>query len=467
MKTIYEKMLLYYLLAIILGFSFLGIGITEAFKSYFYSEKNQGLLNQARRISDIYIDAVVKDDFKALNELMVIDKYTDYSFFVTDLNLKVIASSDDININGKNIELSEEITDKIQTKDAIYSSDDFGEIYNENRYFICYPSEINDDAKGLVFVTTSLSSLRGTITRGYIVCGIFLFVAMSIGFVVLNLSMSKTLSGITKLNDAAKIIAGGNFEHRVNIDGKDEISQLANSFNEMADGLSRIEKNKQEFLSNIAHDIRSPLTSINGFLDALLDGTIPMEKADRYLRIIKSETERLSKLSNSILDINRIAERRFDVLNMEFSLNKMITSTLDSLNSRISDKNINLMFDYFSDEIKVKADYEKIQRVFYNLYDNAVKFTNEKGSIITKITKRENKALISITNTGVGLTAEECKRVFDRLYKADSSRGLDKLGSGLGLSIVKEFLNDHKENISVTSEPEKYTTFTFTLTLAD
>ncbi|MGN1318972.1 MAG: ATP-binding protein, partial [Lachnospirales bacterium] len=293
----------------------------------------------------------------------------------------------------------------------------------------------------------------------------FVIIAAVLGFAVLNLSMSKTISDITKLNNAAKKIALGCFDEQIEIKGDDELAQLAESFNDMAKSLSETEKNKQEFLSNIAHDIRSPITSITGFLDAILDGTVPPEKINKYLKIIKSETNRLNKLTNSILDLNKISGIRQELITKDFCIDELIVSTIESINSRTFDKKLSVSYKFEKEGILVNADYDKIQRVLYNLYDNAIKFTNEGGYIETYIYTKKNKAYISITNSGLGLTKEEQKKVFDRLYKTDSSRGIDKTGMGLGLAIVKEFINMHNETISVESKLNKYTKFTFTLKL--
>lgn len=467
MNTLYRRSIVYYLIAIILGFSFLEIGLTEAFKNYFYIEKRQALLSQAVKISDIYSMYIENDDPYSLelkDELAVFDKYSDYSFFITDNDFNIKLKSIDIKSDPVKIYISNKNSDMLLAGKPIMSFDDFDGLYSNSRYYIAYPVKFNDQSR-IIFVTSNLDDLNGSINKWYVISIIFIVIAAAIGFVVIYLTTARTLSGIIKLNNAAKLIADGNFNQRIETNEKDELYPIAKSFNHMAESLSEAEKNKQEFLSNIAHDIRSPITSINGFLNAILDGTIPKDETEHYLKVIKSETDRLSKMTNSILNFNNMSAKMVEISKIRFNINELILNTVESLSSRIYSKKLDIKYDFENEDIFVLADYEKIQRVLYNLYDNAIKFSNDSGAITTAVHKSKNKAVISVCNTGQGLTKEECKRVFDRLYKADSSRGIDKSGSGLGLAIAKEFINAHNETINVKSKQGKNTTFTFTLDL--
>lgn len=467
MNRLYKRSIVYYLIAIILGFSFLEIGLTEAFKNYFYIEKKQLLLSQAIKISDIYSLSFDDNGFNSTelyNKMEVFDRYSDYSFFITDEDFNVLVISEDTKNSRTKITMNKKNRDMLLSGKTVFSSGDFDGLYNNARYYIAYPAKFND-LNRIIFVSSRIDELNDSITKWYIISIIFIIIAATIGFVVLYLSTTRTLSGIIKLNNAAKLISDGNFNQRIETSEKDEFYPIAKSFNEMAESLSQSEKNKQEFLTNIAHDIRSPITSINGFLNAILDETIPKEQTEHYLRVVKSETDRLSKMTNSILDFNNMSASKVEICKIRFNINELILNTIESVLSRIYNKDIEVEYDFQYDEIYVLADYEKIQRVLYNLYDNAIKFSDRGGVIKTSIRKKQDKAVISVCNTGQGLTKKECKRVFDRLYKADSSRGMDKSGSGLGLAIAKEFLNAHNETIEVKSKLGKNTTFTFTLKL--
>ncbi len=469
MNTIYEKTLMYYFLAVIIGFSFLGFGITEAFKNYFYNEKNQFMLSQAKEISEIYNYSYSDNMDNAnyfLNELKMLDEYSAYSFFITDNKFNVVAKSNDIN----NVAINDEILfvekNKALSGEIIYGTDVFNNIFDEHEYFIAYPVNIDNKISAIVFITTSLKRLHSSISKIYILTIIFAIIASIIGLVIINISMSKTLKGITILNDAAKRISTGDFKHKIKIEGNDELSQLADSFNEMADVLDESEKKKQQFLSNIAHDLRSPITSIKGFLDAILDGTIPQDKINKYLIIIRNESERLNKLTNSVLDLNSASGLNKELVLKRFDINELLKNTVSSMQSRCYDKKLSIDYRFQQANFFVEADYEKIQRVLYNLIDNAIKFSDYNKDIIISTINKGNMVEISISNTGIEISNEEQKRVFDRLYKTDTSRGMDKTGIGLGLSIVKNFLNQHGEDIIVNSK-SGFTTFSFKLKLTN
>jgi signal transduction histidine kinase len=267
------------------------------------------------------------------------------------------------------------------------------------------------------------------------------------------------------MSDAARVIAGGDFEKRLNINSDDEIGDLADSFNEMAQSLFYQEKRRREFISNISHDLRSPLTSMKGFLQAMLDGTVPPDKHERYLQIVLDESERLVKMANDMLDINKLDDSEHSLNLTKFNLNELITKTLLNFEGRAIENKIKITSEFCNKDIVVNADFDKIQRVLYNLVDNALKFTHKYGYIKAIVEIKDKKVYVSVKDNGKGISAEEQKMVFDRLYKGDKSRGKDKKGSGLGLCIVKEFIKAHNEEITLKSEMGKGCTFTFTLPL--
>ncbi len=244
------------------------------------------------------------------------------------------------------------------------------------------------------------------------------------------------------------------------------MAELCDSFNKMANNLANLEKRRREILSNISHDLRSPITSIRGFLQAILDGTIKEDNYKHYMKIIYDETARLQKLSDSVLDLNKLDDS-INALNMtDFDINDVIEETLKLIKVKADAKNIELRHRFEWENVIVHADIDKIRRVVNNLVDNAVKFT-ESGTVTVRVRVSENKVLVSVEDTGIGLSDEEQSRVFERLYKADASRGIDKTGSGLGLAIVKEFIRAHNQTIELESEKGKGSKFTFSLDLAE
>ena len=265
------------------------------------------------------------------------------------------------------------------------------------------------------------------------------------------------------ISRAASAFASGNFSVRVPVSGKDEIAELCATFNNMADSLSKQEDLRNTFLANVSHDLRTPMTTIAGFIDGILDGAIPPEKQSYYLSLIAGEVRRLSKLVGSLLDISRLqaGERKYN--RTAFDICEKARQILISFEKSIEDKNLNVEFVCDRDNMDVYADADAIHQVLYNLCDNAVKFARERGDLRISITSQNKKVLVSIYNSGEGIPREDLPYVFERFYKSDRSRGLDKSGTGLGLFIAKTIITQHGEEITVKSEQQQFCEFAFTL----
>lgn len=471
MRTTFSKTFTYYIVVLLISSFLLSLGFTEIFRGYFYNDQKSDLLNQAIKISDIYTQGYNENQFNDeyfLNEIKILDKYMDYSFFITDVNLNVIAESKDI----LNLPVGTAINSFYGYKDVMEGSIEWiqgniSEIYSQNRYILCYPALHNDEVVAIVFVSVPLSELINNINRVYIIIVFFLILAAILGFVTIRWASKEFVMPLRELSTVAKHISKGNFDERINIteNSNTEITELCNSFNVMAESLASLEKRRREIISNISHDLRSPVTSIRGFLQAMLDGTISEDRYKHYMEIIYKETGRLNKLLNSILDLNKLDDSANAISMKNFDINIVINETIRLMKVKADVKNIELKYNFEYEKIIVNADIDKIRRVMNNLVDNAIKFT-ERGSIIITTEIKNNKVFVSVEDTGVGLSEKEQNRVFERLYKADSSRGMDNTGSGLGLAIVKEFIKAHNQSIDVESKKGKGSKFTFTLDLA-
>ena len=231
----------------------------------------------------------------------------------------------------------------------------------------------------------------------------------------------------------------------------------------MASELSKLDEYRRAFISNISHDFRSPLTSIKGYIEAILDGTIPPEKQERYLNIVVDETKHLSKLTASLLELNDFDSYGIWLMYKEFDVVDLVRVALNTFEGKCSDKGITLVLNNHTDNSVVKADKTKIQQVVYNLLDNAIKFTPAGKSIYVTLTERNDKIFISIKDEGCGIPADSLSKIWVRFYKADISRGRDKQGTGLGLAITKEIIKAHNENINVVSTEGVGSEFTFSL----
>lgn len=263
--------------------------------------------------------------------------------------------------------------------------------------------------------------------------------------------------------DAAEKYSAGDFESQIPVSPRADVGRLAATMNYMAHELDSLEEDQRKFISNVSHDFRSPLTSIKGFAEAMADGTIPPEMQGRYLNIIIFETERLTKLTTNLLELNNFDDNGIILHKTEFDINQMIKQIALSFEGTFKKKKLVLNLVFSEKEQFVRADIDKIEQVLYNLIDNAVKFSNQDSAIRITTEEKGSKVMIGVKDNGIGIPKESLNRVWERFYKTDSSRGKDKKGTGLGLSIVKEIITAHEENISVVSTEGVGTEFIFSL----
>ena len=234
----------------------------------------------------------------------------------------------------------------------------------------------------------------------------------------------------------------------------------------MANELNTLEDDQKKFVSNVSHDFRSPLTSIKGYVEAMLDGTIPVEMQDKYLNIILFETERLNKLTKSLLELNKFGSHGTMLDITDFDINHTIRMTVQTFEGRCMEKRITFNLILTGEKLFVSADMSKIEQVLYNLIDNAIKFSHTDSAITIETTEKNDKIFVSVKDTGIGIPGDSIKKIWERFYKTDLSRGKDKKGTGLGLSIVKEIVQAHGENINCISTEGVGTEFIFPLPLA-
>ncbi len=270
-----------------------------------------------------------------------------------------------------------------------------------------------------------------------------------------------------KIRTAAIEYAKGNYDYPLNIKGHDEIRNLADSIKYMVGEVRSVDDYQKKFIANISHDFRSPLTSIKGYAEAIKDGTIPPEMQGKYLDIILFEADRLTKLTSNLLDLTRIDNNGLMLDISSFEINQVIRNVAAAFEGICKNKKIIIELAFAAPETYVDADMGRIQQVLYNLTDNAIKFSNSGSRIEIETEEKGNKLLIRVKDHGAGIPKDSLKRIWERFYKADTSRGKDKKGTGLGLSIVKEIITAHDENISVISTEGVGTEFTFSLALSE
>ena len=320
--------------------------------------------------------------------------------------------------------------------------------------------------RGNVLMHTPIPEIQKS---GYTILSLLMpavLISLVISFLLVYILSKRITSPLKQMTDAARKISSGNWKTRIHLKGNDEITVLADSFNQMVDNLENLEKMRRDFIANISHELRTPMTSINGFIEGILDGTIPENKQEYYLNIVKEEVKRLHRLVSDLLDIARMESGEAKVNIAAFDICEVTRLSVIQLQKFIEEKDINFRANFEQESMHVFADRDAIQRVLINLIHNAIKFTPEGGSISMSVRNIKGKAEITVSDTGQGIPAEDIPFVFDRFHKADKSRGKDRTSVGLGLYIVKNILKAHNENISVESEYGKGTTFTFCLPLA-
>ncbi len=326
-------------------------------------------------------------------------------------------------------------------------------VYNSNNY-IC----------GAVFVcsaSVTLSDLLEAMIKTILVASLWIMIAALIAVYFVS---EMVIGPLKNMSRAAKSFAAGRFDVRVPVKGSDEVAELAVAFNNMAESLANLENMRNTFMANVSHDLRTPMTTIAGFIDGILAGAIPPDKHEYYLGIIASEVRRLSRLVASLLDISRMqaGDRKFSM--SRFDICEMARQILISFEQKIDAKHLEVEFECENEYMTVKADRDAIYQILYNICDNAVKFSREGGVLrITIMRYKEKKLLISVFNEGQGIPPEDVPFVFERFYKSDKSRGLDKTGVGLGLFIAKTIIQAHNQDIWVKSNYGKNCEFCFTL----
>lgn len=340
-------------------------------------------------------------------------------------------------------------------------------IYEEAHYMEGMTIQKGEETIGVLIVTSPRQQIGGVLMQATILLFYVSVIVLMVAMVASYLLSRQQSNSIQQVAKAAVRLGRGELDTRVSTGGKNtvEADELAMAFNVMAESLSQSERQRQEFVANVSHELKTPMTTISGFMDGMLDGTIPQEKHDHYMRVVADEVRRLSRLVRNMLEISRLQSQGIsEEKKRRFDLCETIGQVLISFERRVNAKKLRMDVRLPDRSVWVRADQDSITQVLYNLTDNAVKFCAEGGRLSIWLTAESGKAHVTVQNTGPTVPAEELPLLFDRFHKTDKSRSADREGVGLGLYIVKTILNGHGEDISVTSQ-DGVTTFTFTLSL--
>lgn len=452
----------------IIGYMLVSAVAGNVIREYVQAYEARTLYTECTAIATVYAEDYYSGSRQPIElhtQLRTLSEYMDTKIEVIDTSGKIIIDSDDSEAFRKHAIINNFNISDFSSK--YYAINQFYDMFPEDYLTVFAPITFRYKVRGYVLIHKPMSDITDYKNQLLHIVNVTLFFIFLLAFLVLiifALSVYRLVHRITKASDA---YMNGDFSHKINIHTRDEIGHLAETFDYMANELHTLEDDQRKFVSNVSHDFRSPLTSIKGYVEAMLDGTIPQEMQNKYLNIILFETERLNKLTSSLLELNKFGSHGKTMLYIsDFDINYIIRMTALTFEGICKEKHISIELILSGQNLFVTADMAKIQQVIYNLADNAIKFSHSDSSITIETTEKNDKVFISVKDSGIGIPRDSLKKIWERFYKTDLSRGKDKLGTGLGLSIVKEIIQAHGENINVVSTEGVGTEFIFTLPIA-
>lgn len=381
------------------------------------------------------------------------------TIIITNENADILICTDDLYSGTIS---DEEITRDIAGAQSVLLYTNMGGMLNEKYSVYIVPMRYKESdtqsagALMVCFSTNNVDDLTMSTVRTIVLASLWVMIA---SFIAVYFITERIVSPLRQMSYATRQFASGKFDVRINVDGEDEIAELATAFNSMAQSLAEIEYTRSSFIASVSHDLRTPMTTISGFIDGILDGAIPQEKHAHYLGVIGQEVRRLSRLVSQLLDISRMeaGNRKFE--KTPFDICEMARMILFSFEAKIDAKRLDVEFNAPDEKLYVYSDKDAINQVIYNICENAVKFSRDDGKYRITISDEGNFVRISVYNEGEGIASEDIPHIFDRFYKSDKSRGMDKTGVGLGLYICSTIMDHLGEKIYVESEYGKYCCF--------
>ena len=459
--SLYYKFILGYLVFGLLGFASIATLSAQLMNKNQVKNQAEAMYDEANLIASAYSSVYQgkKQDLDSVYpQLQAVAKFVRAEIWVVNRQGIIVVDSEQNKRAGTAIEGF----DPTATGNKSYCTGTYYGLFPYDVLSVSAPITGNYNTYGYVLVHLPMSVIWEMSNSNLNVIYITAAILFILSLIILLVFTKTVYFPLQKITEGANEYAAGNLDYRIDVKTHDEMGYLSDTLNYMSDELNKMEEYQKNFIANVSHDFRSPLTSIKGYLEAILDGTIPAEMYEKYLSRVISETERLHKLTESMLTLNSLDARGY-LSRTNFDINRVIKDTAASFEGTCESKNVS--FDLtFSDDIQmVFADLGKIQQVMYNLIDNAIKFSHHDSTIYIQASGRYEKIFVSVKDTGIGIPKDSLKKIWERFYKTDLSRGKDKKGTGLGLSIVKEIIQAHGENIDVVSTEGVGTEFIFSL----
>ena len=475
MRSLYKRQLAMMVGIVALSFTLLSTAFMMLSYRYIISEKRDAMERNAGYIAmfaSSFYQQLRSEPFQ--NYVASIALISDSYVIVAAPDGEIIYATDGVNFYAyENSKVTESVVSQVLERGSYAGMTSLGGIFPERRYLASLPITVSLNnlsvTQGLVLVSADASSLAEMWSATATIFFFTAVVVLLIAFVASSLFSAHQARPLNEMAEAARKFGRGEFDVRVtSYEGRcDEISTLAEAFNTMANSLAKVESQRSEFIANVSHELKTPMTTISGFAEGILDGTIPPEREKESLQIVVSETRRLSRLVRRMLDLARLNALTENTVTAQeqFDLTEVVSQVIISLESKITGRNLDVDVQMPDEKLMVWGDPDSITQVCYNLLDNAAKFAAAGTAITVQITKKDGKAYTTIRNLGSTIPKDELPLLFERFHKADYSRSMDREGVGLGLYIVKTILGNLKETITATSE-DGVTQFTFTLTLA-
>ncbi len=464
MKHLYTKFLLGYVIFGVLGFFVIAFFSSHLTEQYLLRSTGEKLYNEAYLLAEecVQFYGDIHPDLESLEATAPhIEAITDYMggrAWLMDRQGKIIYDSA--------LRDTGHVLQDFNPADAgkrHFTVGKFYDHFSQDQVTVYAPISGSYQIRGYVLLhlpkSIALESRDDMLNVVYLT-GAILFALSLILLIFFHVLVYRPLKKVTA---AAAQFAQGHLDHRCDLKSEDEMGYLAQTLNFMASELSKTEEFQRKFISNVSHDFRSPLTSIKGYLEAMIDGTIPPEFYEKYMKLVINETERLTKLTQSTLALQSLNSRGKHLDLSSFDINQVIKDTAAAFEAACRPKRITFDLTFSARNMMVQADMGKIQQVLYNLIDNAIKFSHNDSVIWLETYERYDKVFVTVRDTGIGIPKESQQKVWERFYKTDLSRGKDKKGTGLGLAIVKEIIQAHGQNIDIISTVGVGTEFIFTL----
>lgn len=468
---LFSKLIAAFTIIISLSFVITSAILSLWFQNYYLDQRRNQIVTQSQYVRNVAIqyfegnisESRTNDTLEELAGYLSPDIKAD--MFILDAYGYVYATSNSeyYKLIGKQI-VSKDIKD-IRNGKMVENTNVYNKVFEKPIHTYEIPITYNGTFEGIIMINTSVSDIKHPLRKVYIIIWISAILAIIAAcFVIYYFSQKIIIKPLGEINNVARKIAKGEVDKRVNIQSDDEIGELVESFNFMADSLEKVENNRREFISNVSHEIRSPITSIKGFIGGILDGIIPKDRERYYLSLTYDEINRLTRLVNDLLDLSSMEAGHLKLNIVKLNINDMIKNTVIKFETKINEKKLKVDVCFNSDDLYVLGDEDRINQVLTNLVDNAIKYVNDEGKVKITTKEKSNKAYISIYNNGPQINEEDFKHIWDRFYKSDKSR-TTKMSTGLGLPIVRSILTQHGEDIHVENKKEGGVEFTFSLKL--